>query len=67
MSDLTKADLRERLGNIDQIRDILFGPQLREYSTRLEQVERDLATAQQEFRNRSEEIRQSILAELQTT
>ena len=35
MSDLTKADLRERLGNIDQIRDILFGPQLREYTTRL--------------------------------
>ncbi|MFZ9737166.1 MAG: hypothetical protein ACO3EZ_04060 [Prochlorotrichaceae cyanobacterium] len=66
MSDLTKADLRERLGNIDQIRDILFGPQLREYSTRLEQVERDLATAQQEFRNRSEEIRQSVLSELQT-
>ena len=66
MSDLTKADLRERLGNIDQIRDILIGPQLREYSNRLEQLERNLASVQQEFRGRSEEIRQAVLAELQT-
>lgn len=66
MSDLTKADLRERLGNIDQIRDILFGPQLRDYSTRLDQIERDLTAIQQELRNRSDEIRQSVLAELQT-
>lgn len=66
MSDLTKADLRERLGNIDQIRDILFGPQLREFTTRLEQIERDLATTQQDLRNRSDEIRQTLLAELQT-
>ncbi|MFZ4666506.1 MAG: hypothetical protein ACOYME_08765 [Prochlorotrichaceae cyanobacterium] len=66
MSDLTKADLRERLGNIDQIRDILIGPQLREYSNRLEQLERNLASVQQEFRGRSEEVRQSVLAELQT-
>jgi vacuolar-type H+-ATPase subunit I/STV1 len=64
MSDLTKADLRERLGNIDQLRDILFGPQLREYTNRLEQLERDLASVQQEFRNRNEELRQSVLAEL---
>jgi len=66
MSDLTKADLRERLGNIDQIRDILFGPQLREYTTRLDQLERDVAATQQELRNRSDEIRQSVLAELQS-
>jgi len=66
MSDLTKADLRERLGNIDQIRDILIGPQLREYSNRLEQLERNLASVQQEFRGRSEEVRQAVLAELQT-
>jgi hypothetical protein len=66
MSDLTKADLRERLGNIDQIRDILFGPQLREYTTRLEQLERDMAATQQELRNRSEDIRQSVLTELQS-
>lgn len=66
MSDLTKADLRERLGNIDQIRDILIGPQLRDYSSRLEQLERSLASVHQEFRGRSEEVRQAVLAELQT-
>lgn len=65
MSDLTKADLRERLGNIDQIRDILFGSQLRDYSNRLEQLERTVASFQQDIRNRTEEARQSVLTELQ--
>ena len=67
MSDLTKADLREDLGNIDKIRDVLFGSQLREYSDRLEQMEREVASSQQEFRNRLDELRQSLMGEFQTT
>ena len=31
MAEITKEEMRERLGNIDQIRDIIFGAQLREY------------------------------------
>jgi uncharacterized phage infection (PIP) family protein YhgE len=64
MTDLTKADLRERLGNIDQIRDILFGPQIREFLSRLEQLERNLATQGQEFRSRLEEVRQGVAADV---
>ena len=37
MSDLTKADVREQLSNIDQIRDILFGSQRRDYTLRIDQ------------------------------
>ncbi|MCH4903575.1 hypothetical protein GSN00_04075 [Cylindrospermopsis raciborskii CHAB3438] len=67
MNELTKSDLRERLGNIDQIRDILIGPHLREYNNRLEQLERGLASVQYELRNRGEETRQTILVELNAT
>ena len=66
MSELIKADLRERLGNIDQIRDVLIGPQMRDYSNRLEQLERNSISLQQEVRTRCEEVRQTLLAELQT-
>ncbi|NLQ06137.1 hypothetical protein [Cylindrospermopsis raciborskii] len=67
MNELTKSDLRERLGNIDQIRDVLIGPHLREYNNRLEQLERGLASVQYELRNRGEETRQTILLELNAT
>ena len=66
MSDLTKADIRERLGNIDQIRDILFGSRLRDFDARLEQVEKGLSNLQQDLRTRSDEIRQALSSELQT-
>ena len=62
MSELIKADLRERLGNIDQIRDVLIGPQMRDYSNRLEQLERNSISLQQEVRTRCEEVRQTLLA-----
>jgi uncharacterized phage infection (PIP) family protein YhgE len=65
MSDLTKADLRERLGNIDQIRDILFGPQVREFAGRIDQLERAFTALQQEMRNQSEEVKQVLRSEFQ--
>ena len=34
MNQLTREDVRERLGNIDQIRDIIFGAQIRDYDNR---------------------------------
>jgi len=66
MTDLTKADLRERLGNIDQIRDILFGPQIREFMGRLEQLERTLTNQHQELRTRIDEVRQTVTADLRS-
>jgi DNA anti-recombination protein RmuC len=66
MNDETRAALRERLGNIDQIRDILFGTQLREYSTRLEEVEKNLSLLHQEIRDRSDEVKQSLSKDIQS-
>lgn len=65
MNDDSKAALRERLGNIDQIRDILFGSQLRDYNTRLEQVETTVSVLQQEIRDRTDELKQSMFKEIQ--
>lgn len=65
MNDESKAALRERLGNIDQIRDILFGSQLRDYNTRLDRVETTVSVLQQEIRDRTDELKQSMFKEIQ--
>ena len=36
MTDLSADDLRKRLGNVDQIKDLLFGSLLAEYEQRFE-------------------------------
>jgi ElaB/YqjD/DUF883 family membrane-anchored ribosome-binding protein len=66
MNDETRAALRDRLGNIDQIRDILFGTQLREYNTRLEEVEKNVSLLNQEIRDRSDEVKQALSKDIQT-
>lgn len=35
----TNANIGQGFGNVDQIRDILFGPQLKEYSNRIQSLE----------------------------
>ena len=67
MAEVTKEALRDRLGNIDQIRDILMGPQLRDYETRLAQVEADLSLLRQDLRDRIEETKTSFAAEIRLT
>ena len=52
MSNMTKDEVREKLGNIDQIRDIIFGAQMREYDARLEQMRSDMNQQQQEQTDR---------------
>ncbi|NJK34549.1 MAG: apolipoprotein A1/A4/E family protein [Oscillatoriales cyanobacterium SM2_2_1] len=64
MGEITKEEIRERLGNIDQIRDIIFGAHLREYNSRLEKMESDLQQMQQETRDRLNEVRDLLSAEL---
>lgn len=64
MAEVTKEALRDRLGNIDQIRDILMGPQLRDYETRMAQMESDLSLLRQDFRDRIEEAKSSFAAEI---
>ena len=67
MNELSKTELRERLGNVDQIRDILFGSYLRESSNRLEQLEKSLSVMQQEIRERTDELKQVLSTEFQAS
>jgi uncharacterized protein YfbU (UPF0304 family) len=67
MSDITKEELRDRLGNVDQIRDIIFGAQLRDYDSRLAKVESGFTLLQQEMRDRIDQLKDSLSAELKTT
>jgi uncharacterized phage infection (PIP) family protein YhgE len=64
MGEITREEIRERLGNIDQIRDIIFGAHLREYNSRLDKVESDIATVQAETRDRINELKDTLTIEL---
>ena len=67
MNDFNNNDLRERLGNVDQIRDILFGSYLREWGHRLEQLEKNLSVTQQEIRERTDELKQVLSSDFQAS
>ncbi|RMF28440.1 MAG: hypothetical protein D6756_00140, partial [Cyanobacteria bacterium J083] len=67
MNESNKAEIRDRLGNIDQIRDILFGSQLRDYNNRIEHVEKAISILQKELRDRTDEVKQVISTEFQAT
>jgi len=64
MAEISKEQMRERLGNIDQIRDIIFGAQLREYDSRIDKIESNLALIQQETRDRIEQTKTVYMTEL---
>lgn len=61
---MLREEVRERLGNIDQIRDIIFGAQIREYETRFGKLESDISLLQQEMRSHVEQLKVSFAAEL---
>jgi uncharacterized phage infection (PIP) family protein YhgE len=63
---LAEEDTVDRLGNIDQIRDIIFGPQLREYNRRFEKIETSLSSLQEDVRSRIEETKNTLSAALRT-
>ena len=56
MAEITKEEMRERLGNIDQIRDIIFGAQLREYDNRFDKIDSDLSMMQRDMQARIEQV-----------
>ncbi|MGD1875817.1 MAG: hypothetical protein ACFB02_22585 [Mastigocoleus sp.] len=64
MTQMLREEVRERLGNIDQIRDIIFGAQIREYETRFGKLESDISLLQQEMRSHIEQLKVSFAAEL---
>lgn len=66
MAEITKEEMRERLGNIDQIRDIIFGAQLREYDNRFDKIDSDLSMMQQDIQARIEQVRTVLSTEMRT-
>ena len=67
MAKITKEDIRERLGNVEKIRDILFGAKLREYDSSLEKLESILSRLQQEIANRLEQTKNSLNQEIRAS
>lgn len=66
MGEITRDEIRERLGNIDQIRDIIFGAHLREYTSRLDKAESDISAIQQDVRERLSDLKLTLSNELRT-
>jgi hypothetical protein len=66
MNQMSREDVRERLGNIDQIRDVIFGTQLREYENRFTKLESDMSLLQQEMRSHVEQLKANFSAELKS-
>ncbi|HLO51667.1 MAG TPA: hypothetical protein VK211_24860 [Kamptonema sp.] len=64
MAEITKEEMRERLGNIDQIRDIIFGAQLRDYDNRFDRIESDVSMLQQDMQTRLEQVKTVLTTEL---
>lgn len=57
-------EIRDRLGNIDQIRDILFGNQLQDYDNRFRQLESEIAQLRREFDKELHNLREDFSGEL---
>ena len=66
MNQMSREDVRERLGNIDQIRDVIFGTQLREYEDRFSKLESDMSLLQQEMRSHVEQLKANFSTELKS-
>ncbi|MBW4512708.1 MAG: hypothetical protein KME64_40385 [Scytonematopsis contorta HA4267-MV1] len=66
MSKMNREEIRERLGNIDQIRDIIFGVQLRENENRFCKLESDVLLLQTEMLKQFEQLRINFAGELKT-
>jgi archaellum component FlaC len=67
MGEITKDEMRDRMGNIDLIRDIIFGPKLQEYDARLDKLESNLSSLEKEMGDRIEQVKTDCLMELRTS
>jgi sugar-specific transcriptional regulator TrmB len=59
-------DMRDRLGNVEQIRDLLFGEQQRELDTRLEALENMIKEIKQEMGDRLNQLNDQFSTELRS-
>ncbi|AMW30070.1 MULTISPECIES: hypothetical protein [Oscillatoriales] len=67
MSDITKEEMREKLANIEKIRDIIFGSNIREFNNRFEKMESDLSRLQQEFHDYAQQLKSVFSTDIRAT
>lgn len=63
MSEINKEEMRDRLGNIAQIRDLLFGTQIREYEKQFQKIELELSNLfsfKEEINNKFTQLQTSL-------
>jgi t-SNARE complex subunit (syntaxin) len=73
MAEISKEEVRDRLGNVDQIRDLLFGHKIREYdqqydssTQRLDRIEMEFSQFQAEVRDHLTGLQESLTAEIRS-
>ncbi len=59
-------DPREKIGNMDQIRELMFGSHMREYTDRFDKLESELATFRGDIRKRIDEVSNTLSNDLRT-
>ena len=59
-------EMRDRLGNVDQIRDLLFGQDKEQIDTRLQQLESTIAELRQEMGDRLTQLQEQFASELRS-
>ena len=64
MDEITTGELHDKLGNMDQIRDIIFETQLRKHNNRFDGIESDLSMLRQEIRDRIDQLKITFSNEL---
>ncbi len=67
MTEITQEEMRERLGNIGQIRDLLFGSQMRDYEKRFQSLESqisELLSFKQEIQEKLDKTHDSLNKEI---
>ncbi|MDP8966112.1 MAG: hypothetical protein M3O33_19450, partial [Cyanobacteriota bacterium] len=64
MGEISREEIRERIGNIELIRDLIFGSKLQEYDSRLDKLESHLSSLEKEIRDRTEQVKSDYLTEL---
>lgn len=67
MGEVTKEEIRERMGNIDLIRDIIFGSKLQEYDSGIDKLESRISELEQEMRERTEQFKTECLTEIRAS
>lgn len=64
MSKKNDGEAQKTPDHIDQIRDIIFGAQKREYEQRFGQLESDLASFREELRKQMNEMKEALTAQV---